>query len=219
MNVSPPSPRLDSPAAIDAHLDLLVGRHPRLQAVRARCGSIAPRISAPGFASLAKIVCGQLLSVASANAIWARFAALPGATEPEGYLRLDQTSIRAAGFSASKYQTVRVIAEALANGTLDLHGLDTQPAEAAVQYLTAHKGIGPWTAEVYLMFCAGHPDVFPAGDMALRRGVQWGLGLDDLPSIKQVVSTAADWSPYRSAAALMFWRYYAVIRDKEGIAL
>lgn len=219
MNFSPPSPRLDSPEAIDAHLIQLLKTHPQLQAVRERCGSIAPRISEPGFASLAKIVCGQLLSVASANAIWTRFTALPGALEPAGYLRLDEASVRSIGFSASKYRTVRVIAEALVDGSLDLTGLENQAAEAAVRYLTAHKGIGPWTAEVYLMFCAGHPDVFPAGDMALRRAVQWGLGLDDLPSIKQVVTTASAWAPYRSAAALMFWRYYAVRRTKEGILL
>ena len=219
MNVLAPSPRLDSSHAIQLHLDQLIGIDPRLDELRARCGTIEPRTSPPGFASMAKIVCGQLLSVASANAIWARFAAIDGATEPRTYLRLDEALIRASGFSAGKYRTVHAIATAIEAGTLDLHGLTDRPAAEAVAYLTAHKGIGPWTAEVYLMFCAGHPDVFPAGDMALRRAVQWGLGLDELPSIKQVEAIAANWSPYRSAAALLFWRYYGAIRDKEGILL
>jgi DNA-3-methyladenine glycosylase II len=83
----------------------------------------------------------------------------------------------------------------------------------------AHKGIGPWTAEVYLMFCAGHPDVFPAGDLALLKAVQHGLGLDARPTIKEMITLAAGWTPHRSAAALLFWRYFAVMRDREGILL
>jgi DNA-3-methyladenine glycosylase II len=104
-------------------------------------------------------------------------------------------------------------------GELDFAHLETLPAEEAVRYLVAHKGIGPWTSEVYLMFCAQHPDVFPAGDLALLKAVQHGLGLDARPTIKDMIGIAAAWTPHRSAAALLFWRYFAVMRDREGILL
>ena len=192
---------------------------PRLEPVRAVAGPVEPRINPPGFAGMAKVVTGQQLSVASAAAIWSRFEKLPGALEPQSFLALSEEAVRAAGFSGGKFRTVRVIAEAVVAGELDFDHLESLPAEDAVRYLVAHKGIGPWTAEVYLMFCAGHPDVFPAGDLALLKAVQHGLGLDARPSIKEMIAIAAAWAPHRSAAALLFWRYFAALRDREGILL
>lgn len=214
-----PSPRLDSVEAVGAHLDVLVHADPRLVVVRERAGPVQPRISPPGFAGMAKVICGQQLSVTSAAAIWGRFELVPGALDPVIYLALDETTVRASGFSGGKFRTLRVIAEAMVAGELDFEHLETLSAESAVAYLVAHKGIGPWTAEVYLMFCAQHPDVFPAGDLALLKAVQHGLGLDARPTIKEMIAIAADWAPHRSAAALLFWRYFAVLRDREGILL
>jgi len=219
MLLSAPSSRLDSVAAVETHLDALTALDPRLAPIRAVCGEIAPRVAPPGFAGMAQIVCGQMLSVASARAIWTRYAALDGALDPAGYLALDEAAIRAVGFSGAKYRAVRAIAEAMRDGTLDFDHAARLPAEDAVAYLTAHRGIGPWTAEVYLMFSTGHPDVFPAGDVALRIAVAHGLGLDERPAIKHLVGMARAWAPHRAAAALMFWRYYALLRDKEGILL
>ena len=219
MGAPAPSPRLDTPAVIAGQIDLLVRLDPRLAPVRAVAGSVAPRVTRPGFAGMAKVICGQQLSVASAGAIWARFEQLPGALDPVAYLSLSEEAVRATGFSGGKYRTVRAIAEAVAGGTLDFAHLETLPAPEAVAYLCAHKGIGPWTAEVYLMFCAGHPDVFPAGDLALLKAAQHGLGLDARPTMKHMVSIAEGWAPYRSAAALLLWRYFAVLRDREGIVL
>ena len=93
------------------------------------------------------------------------------------------------------------------------------PADEAIATLTALKGIGPWTAEIYLMFAAGHPDVFPAGDVALQRAVQWSFGLDDKPAVRSLIAMAARWLPYRSTAALLLWRYYRAVRNKEGLSL
>lgn len=219
MRLAVPSPRLDSAETVACHLDALMQIDPHLHRVREVAGVVQPRINQPGFAGIAKVICGQQLSVASAAAIWNRFEALPGALDPVSYLSLSEEAVRATGFSSSKFRTVRVIAEAMVAGELDFDHLETLPATDAVAYLVAHKGIGPWTAEVYLMFCAGHPDVFPAGDLALLKAVQHGLGLDARPSIKEMIGIAAGWSPYRSAAALMFWRYFAVMRDREGILL
>ncbi len=219
MSALPPSPRLDSVEAIAGHIDVLVGIDPRLIAVRDFAGPVQPRITQPGFAGIAKVITGQQVSVASASAIWGRFENLPGALDPVAYLGLSEQAVRAVGFSGSKFRTVRAIAEAMVAGTLDFDHLETLPAEEAVRYLVAHKGIGPWTAEVYLMFCAGHPDVFPAGDLALLKAVQHGLGLDARPTIKDMIGIATGWTPHRSAAALLFWRYFAVMRDREGILL
>src|SRR5690606_27459052 len=108
---------------------------------------------------------------------------------------------------------------AIAAGGIDLDAVAGLPAEQAVRELTAIKGIGPWTAEIYLMFCTGHPDVFPAGDLALQKAVAHALGLDGRPAIKDLSVIAAAWSPHRHAAALLFWRYYARMRDTQGIPL
>src|SRR5690606_6678877 len=116
--------------------------------------------------------------------------------------------------------TVRTIAEAILDGRLDLDLAATLPAEEAVAYLTVHKGIGPWTAEIYLMFCVGHPDIFPVGDLALRKAVGHALDMSETPDEKTLRSLAARWSPYRHAAALLFWKYYAaVMRKTSGTAL
>lgn len=214
-----PSRRLDSAEAVADHIDRLVGIDPRLAAVRALAGPVQPRINPPGFAGMAKVICGQQLSVASAAAIWSRFELLAGALDPVTYLTLSEEAVRATGFSGGKFRTVAAIAQAMVAGSLDFDHLETLPAGEAVRYLVAHKGIGPWTAEVYLMFCAGHADVFPAGDLALLKAVQHGLGLDGRPTIKDMIGMAEGWAPCRSAAALLFWRYFAVLRDREGILL
>lgn len=198
----------------------LLLRHPALRPVAKKAGAFEIRLTAGGFAGLVRVICGQQLSVASARAIWGRFAALPGALDPAIYLTMSEAEIRATGFSAGKYRTVRVIAQAIVDGTLDFERVETLPAAEAIAYLVAHKGIGPWTAEIYLMFCSGHPDIFPVGDLALRKAVGHALGMDNAPAEKELSAIAADWSPYRHAAALLFWKYYAtVLRKAEGIAL
>ncbi len=212
-------PRLDSEAAVAAHLDALSAIDPLLVTIRNQIGPVLPRLYPAGFAGIARVITGQQVSVASASAIWSRFEQVPGALDPVTFLALDEATIRAGGQSGAKYRTLRVIAEAMVAGELDFSHLETLPATAAVEYLIAHKGIGPWTAQVYLLFCANHPDVFPAGDLALLKAVQHGLALDARPTIREMVDIAARWAPHRSAAALLFWRLFAVLRDREGILL
>lgn len=208
-------PRLDSPEALDLHLRALLARDPRLAPVAERAGAFELRNAHRGFAGLARIVCGQQLSVASARAIWSRFEALPGALVPEGYLRLDERAVRAAGFSAGKFRTLRAVAEA----GLDFEAIDTLTVEEAVAELTAIKGIGPWTAELYLMFCAGHPDIFPVGDLALQKAVGHGLNLRRRPEGLRLMKIARRWAPHRATAALLFWGYFAAIRGADGVIL
>ena len=219
----PPKPltsRLDSAEVLAVQLRALFRRDRRLRAIAKRAGPFDIRPTPGGFPGLVRVICGQQLSVASARAIWSRFAALEGALDPEGYLGLEEAAIRAVGFSSGKYRTVRVVAEAAASGALDFAALDHVSAEEAVARLTAHKGIGPWTAEIYLMFCVGHPDIFPAGDLALQKAVGHALGMERFPTARELVEIAAPWAPHRHAAALLFWRYYAtVLRRAEGIGL
>jgi len=211
--------RLESPAVLARHLQELVAADPRLAPVARAAGSFPLRTAPRGFAGLAQVVCGQQLSVASARAIWGRFAALPGALEPERFLALEDAAVRATGFSTGKIRTLRAVAEALADGRVDLAAAETMPVDEALAHLTAVKGIGPWTAEIYLLFCAAHPDVFPAGDLALQKAVAHGIGLAQRPAARDLAAIAAAWAPWRGTAALLFWRYFAVLRERDGIAL
>ena len=211
--------RLDSAERLALHLDALVARDQRLHLVRQRAGQVNLRTTDPGFAGMARIICGQQLSVASARAIWNRFAALEGALEAESFLAIDEPVLRGVGLSVGKVRSMRVVAEAVATGALDLAHVETLPVADAVSRLTALKGIGPWTAEIYLLFCAGHPDIFPAGDLALRKAVGYALELPEVPGIKDLSAIAELWSPHRGAAALLFWRYFAALKEREGIVL
>ena len=212
--------RLTSQDILQAQLRALLRRHPELRPIAKVSGAFEIRLTPGGFPGLTRVICGQQLSVASARAIWGRFAELPGALDPKAYLTLSEKTVRSVGFSAGKYRTVRVIAQAIVDGILDFDIGERLPADEAMAYLTAHKGIGPWTAEIYLMFCSGHADIFPAGDLALQKAVGHALGMDHAPGAKELIEIAKAWSPYRHAAALLFWKYYAVvIRKAGGIAL
>jgi DNA-3-methyladenine glycosylase II len=213
------APTIDTPEGVAWHLERLIAHDPRLLPMLETVGAVTPRINPKGFAGMAKVVCGQLLSVQSAAAIWARYEVLPGALEAEGYLGLSEDAVRAVGFSGAKYRTMRSIAEAVCSGALDFAQVDQLPGDEAIARLVALKGIGPWTAEVYLLFCAGHPDIFPAGDLALLKAAHQGLGLDARPTIREMIGLAQDWSPHRSAAALLFWRYFAALKQRESSLL
>lgn len=211
--------RLESAAILARHLAHLLALDPRLVEVRERAGPFEIRRTEAGFAGLARAICGQQLSTASASAIWQRFARIEGALEPAGYLALDGAIVRAAGFSLSKFTTLRGVAEAMLDGRLDPPAVAALPAGEAVASLCMLKGIGPWTAEIYLMFAEAHPDIFPAGDLALQQAVAWGFGLDARPRIKNLIDIAAAWAPYRSTAALLFWRYYRAVGKREGLLI
>jgi len=140
--------RLTSPEALQRHMRALLRRDPRLRPIAKLAGAFEIRLTPGGFSGLTRVICGQQLSVASARAIWGRFAELPGALDPNRYLKLDEATVRGIGFSAGKYRTVRVIAEAIVAGELDFDLVERLPPDEATAYLTAHKGIGPWTAEI-----------------------------------------------------------------------
>ena len=176
-----------------------------------------PRSRAPGFEGLARIICGQQVSVASADAIWARLEARNGGQTAQGFLALGEDGLQGVGLSRSKYLSITAVAQAIVAGDLDLDAVASLPAQQAIASLTSHRGVGPWTAEIYLMFCAGHPDIFPAGDLALQKAVGAAFGIDPCPDHRALAAMAERWAPYRATAALLFWRFYAATRRRDAL--
>ncbi len=190
----------------------------RLRPIIRVAGDLALRRRQPGFVGLARIVVGQQLSVASANAIWARFEAVFPDMTPDAIHRARDPRFRKAGMSAPKIRTLRAVAAACRDG-LDLDGLAAAPAETAHARLCAVKGIGPWTADIYLLFCLGHPDIFPAGDLALRTAVADAFGLAPPIDPGDLSNLAEKWSPWRSIAAYVFWAYYSARKAQKKLPL
>lgn len=196
----------------------LVAIDPRLAPLAHRLAPLPLRLAEPGFAGLAHIIVSQMVSRASAEAIWARILAATGeAPSAEAYLALDSAAIGGLGLSRAKASTLELAARAVATGALDLSAITELEAREAVARLTALKGIGLWTSEVYLMFCGGHPDIFPAGDVALRAAVGDVFGHEARPDIRQVVRIAEVWRPWRSVAARLFWAHYAARTGREAL--
>ena len=203
---------------IAAGLAVLARADRRLAPVIRAAGDLPLRRRAPGLAGLARVVVGQQVSVASADAIWARFVAVFPEITPQAIGRAREPRFRKAGLSAPKIRTLRAVAAACRDG-LDLDGLAALPAEDAHARLTAVKGIGPWTSDIYLLFCLGHPDIFPAGDLALRVAVADAFGLDPLPAAVDLAIMAERWAPWRSVAATLFWAYYGARKRAAKLPL
>jgi DNA-3-methyladenine glycosylase II len=170
----------------------------------------------PGFGGLAWIVTGQQLSTASAAAIWERTKLLFDTDSPEAFLVLPDESLRRAGLSTGKIATLRAVATEIVAGRLPLDRLHDIPADEAHDLLTAVKGIGPWTADVYLLFCLGHPDAFPSGDLAVQEAARLAYGLEARPSARDLAALAERWRPWRGVAAKVLWAYYRVAKAREG---
>lgn len=170
----------------------------------------------PGFEGLAWIVVGQQVSTASATAIWGRLRVMLEPATPEAFLRLSDDSLRTAGLSAGKVRTLRAVATEIIEGRLPLDHLHDYPADEAHGLLTRVKGIGPWTADVYLLFCLGHPDAFPSGDLAVQEAARLAYGLEQRPDAKALNALAERWRPWRGVAAKVLWAYYRVVKAREG---
>ncbi|MEQ1953663.1 DNA-3-methyladenine glycosylase [Mesorhizobium sp. CN2-181] len=196
-------------------LDALCAADPRLAAVRRMAGAVPLRLTEPGFFSLASIIVSQQVSRASADAIFGRFVKLVDPLTAQGVLGAGEAVFREAGFSRPKQRAMLAAADAVADG-LDLIHLCELEAEEAIDRLTAVPGIGPWTAEVYLLFAAGHPDIFPARDVALQSAVGHALGMETRPNDKQLTRIAESWSPWRGIASRLFWAYYRETKGRDA---
>src|SRR6201994_4142357 len=168
---------LNSQADLDDAIQALLKQDPRLQPVFAAAGMPALRRREPGFQGLAHIVCGQQLSTASAAAIWTRLSAAFDPFDHEAVRRARADRLGRLGLSAAKIKTLKNLAREIIDERLNLDVLAEEDADAAHHTLVSLPGIGPWTADVYLLFCLGHADAWPAGDIAVQEGMRLGLGL------------------------------------------
>ena len=208
---------LNSQADLEEAIHALLKLDPRLQPVFAVAGMPALRRREPGFVGLAHIVCGQQLSTASASAIWARLTAALDPFDHRALRRARADRLGRLGLSAAKIKTLKNLAGEIAAERLNLDVLANAEADAAHHTLVSLHGIGPWTADVYLLFCLGHGDAWPAGDLAVQEAVKIGLALKARPTPKEMAIIAEPWRPMRGAAAHLWWSYYRAVKKREGV--
>jgi DNA-3-methyladenine glycosylase II len=197
-----------SAAAIREGLDAIAAVEPGIARALTLAGYPEPRIREPGYATLMRTIVGQQVSVAAASSMWNRFEAFLGPDlPPEKVLASEFDDLRACGLSRQKQGYLRSLCELVVSGGIDFHALPAGDEEAIAQ-LTLIKGIGRWSAEIYLLFAEGRADIWPAGDLAVQAGLQKLLGLAERPSEKRTRELAESWSPHRGAAAIFTWHCY-----------
>ena len=205
-----------SPDPLHRHLGILRKRCPHIRRALKEVGLPDPRQWEPGFATLIKIIVDQQVSTAAGASIWAKLArACKGRVTAKRLLTLTEADLRACGLSGQKARYARGAAEAVVGGQLDFKRLHAAEDDAVRTTLTALKGIGPWSADIYLLFAMGRPDVWPVADLALQHGVRLLHGRTDRPSPKEMDQIAEIWRPYRSGAAILLWRYYGAQTTKK----
>ena len=189
-------------------LDAVAARDPVIAATLERMGYPGPRLRERGYRTLLRTIVGQQVSVAAAASVWRKLEELLGEEmPPEALLAAEFDALRACGLSRQKQGYARSLCELVASGDLDLHDLPADDEEAIAQ-LTRIKGIGRWSAEIYLLFAEGRPDVWPAGDRAVQAGIGRILGLAERPSEKATRELAEAWRPHRGAVAIFTWHCY-----------
>ena len=208
---------LHSDADLQAGLARLVAADPRLAPIAEKAGRFSLRRREAGYAGLCAIVCGQQLSTASAAAIRNRlFSAFdPFHHDSVRHARTDK--LKRLGLSAPKIKSIREIGKAVAQGRIDLTAVGEMDADAAHAALVALHGIGPWSADIYLLFCLGHSDAFPAGDLAVQEAARIAFGLRKRPDAKALAKLAEAWRPWRGVAAHLLWAYYHAVKKRDVV--
>jgi DNA-3-methyladenine glycosylase II len=204
---------------LDTAIAALIARDPRWAAVAQRTGRPPLRRRAGGFAGLAQIIVSQQVSVASAAAIHSRLVALAEPFDHVCVLRARKDRLLRVGLSNAKVKTLKAIAKAIEARHIDLAALAEMPADDAHAALVALHGIGPWTADIYLLACIGHADAWPAGDLALQEAARVAFDLPQRPTTREMGPLAESWRPYRAVAARLLWSYYRVVKSREGLAV
>jgi len=208
---------LNTQVDLEEAIHVLVKQDPRLKPIFEIAGMPALRRRDPGYAGLAAIICGQQLSTASAAAIWARVSAAFDPFHHDTLRRARADRLGRLGLSAAKIKTLKNLARELASERLNLDVLANEDADAAHNTLISLHGVGPWTADIYLLFCLGNADAWPAGDLALQEAARIAFSLKHRPDAKQMVPLAEPWRPMRGAAAHLWWSYYRALRKREGV--
>jgi DNA-3-methyladenine glycosylase II len=193
---------------LNGGLEAIAERDPAIARALRLAGYPEPRIRDRGYRTLLRTIVGQQVSVAAASSMWRKLeAALGEDMPPETLLATDFDTLRACGLSRQKQGYARSLCELVVSGELDLENLPEDDEEAIAQ-LVLIKGIGRWSAEIYLLFAEGRPDIWPAGDLAVQAGIGRILGLPERPSEKEVRALAEPWRPHRGAIAILTWHCY-----------
>lgn len=199
-----------SATQLQQHLDALAARDPRFAAALALAGYPEPRMRDRGYVTLLRTIVGQQISFKAADAVWKKVEAAVGEiADPRSLMALPDEDMRTAGLSRQKIGYARSLAELVASGALDLSALP-EDDEEAIALLVRVKGIGRWSAEVYLLFAEGRTDVWPAGDLAVQESIRRIMGHDERPNEKAARAIAENWRPYRGAAAIFAWHHYKI---------
>jgi DNA-3-methyladenine glycosylase II len=215
-----PGPPITDVAALREAAERLRAKDPELIERLIAIGGPPPlRHREAGFAGLAAIIVAQQVSTASAAAIFGRLQARIVPLEAAEILKATEEELRACGLSGAKIRALFALAKAIVDDGLDLTGLGVLDAEDAHKALVAVKGVGPWTADIFLLFCLGHPDAFPAGDLALQEAAKLALNLKRRPDVAKLERIAERWRPLRGVAARMLWAYYRAVKARSGMAL
>ena len=189
-------------------LDFVAALEPRVAAALTRVGYPEPRQRATGYTTLLRTIVGQQVSFKAADAIWRKLEGVVGRIDdPTALLARSEDELRSAGLSRQKLGYARSLAEETASGTLDFVALPRDDEEA-IRLLTRVKGIGRWSAEIYLLFAEGRPDIWPAGDLAVQIEVGRIMGFDGKPSERLTRDIAESWRPHRGAMAVFMWHHY-----------
>jgi DNA-3-methyladenine glycosylase II len=204
---------------LDRGIAALIGLDPRWAPIVERTGRPPLRRREGGFAGLAQIVVSQQVSVASAAAIHGRLVAIGDPFDHRSVVRARRDRLVRVGLSGAKIKTLKAIAKAIDRGGINLAALAAMPADDAHAALVALHGIGPWTADIYLLACIGHADAWPAGDLALQEAARLAFGLRKRPTTKEMGPLAEKWRPYRAVAARLLWSYYRVMKQREGVLI
>jgi DNA-3-methyladenine glycosylase II len=217
-----PTPKKQQILIIETDDDVRAG----VRALRRKCailrhahdlaGDPPLRRREPGFEGLARIIVGQQLSIASAAAIWGRFEEALRPLDAAKVLAASDIALRGAGLSGGKIRTLRAISTAVASGQLDFKALQTAPEAVVHESLTQVSGIGPWTADIYLMFCLGRADAFAAGDLALQVAAAIAAKQGERLTLAELEAMAERWRPWRGVAARLLWAYYAAVKAQRS---
>jgi DNA-3-methyladenine glycosylase II len=206
---------LHTDADLKAGLAQLIAADPRLQPIAGKASAFSLRRREAGFAGLCAIVCGQQLSTASAAAVRARLFAAFDPFHHDTVRRARTDKLKRLGLSTPKIKSIREIGKAVAKAHIDLTRVGEMDADAARAALTALHGVGPWSADIYLLFCLGHADAFPAGDLAVQESARIAFGLRKRPDAKALTKMAEAWRPWRGVAAHLLWAYYHAVKKRD----
>lgn len=200
-----------------AAIDALCARDADLARIEPAAGPLPWRRRPAGFAGLLQAIVGQQISNQAAGAIWRRLSAVPGAATPGGLLALSEEALRGAGLSRPKVAHARALAAAFADGTLSEQRIAALGDAEAVALIASVRGLGPWTAEVYLLFALARPDIFPAGDLALAASAADLKRLPARPGPRALRAMAEEWRPYRALAARLLWHHWRHVTGRPSM--